>query len=307
MKFEKKFLYFGINAVILMAAPFVTYPVFLMQALCFALFASAYNLLIGFSGLVSFGHAAFFAASAYATGYLAKAYSLSPFLSIGVGIAVATGLGLIMGMLAIRRHGIYFSMITLALAQLMYFYFVQASWTGAEDGLQGVPRGTLFGVIDLSGNLAMYYFILLLFLIGFGIIYRAVHSPFGEVLRAIRENEPRAISLGYDVAHFKLTAFVLSAAISGLAGSMKVLVSQVASLTDAHWHMSGEVILMTILGGMGTMVGPIAGAFFVSGLSHYLTGIGSWIIAITGSIFIVVVMVFRRGFAGEILARMHIK
>lgn len=302
---DNKLLWSGLAAVGLLAAPFVVYPVFLMQALCFALFACAFNLLIGYAGLVSFGHAAFFSAAAYATGYLVKFTGWPAPLAILAGTAVAAALGWLMGMLAIRRQGIYFSMITLALAQLVFFYFVQSPWTGSEDGMQGVPRGTLFGLVDLSGNLSMYYFVVAVFLAGLWLIHRTINSPFGEILKAIRENEPRAISLGYDVAKFKLLAFVLSAALAGLAGSVKVLALQVASLHDAHWHMSGEVMLMTILGGLGTVFGPIVGAVFVTGLSHYLTGVGSWIIALTGAVFIVVVMLFRRGIVGELGARLH--
>ncbi|WP_157264307.1 branched-chain amino acid ABC transporter permease [Azohydromonas aeria] len=284
----------------LLLAPTALYPVFLMKALCFALFACSFNLLLGFAGLVSFGHAAFFAAAAYTTAHLAKAYAIAMPLAVGAGVLVAAAMGWAMGSLAIRRQGIYFSMITLALAQLVYFYFVQAPWTGAEDGIQGVPRGTLFGLVALDDNLSMYYVVAAVAAAGFWFIHRIVHSPFGEVLKAIRENEPRAVSLGYDVDRYKLLAFVLSAALAGLAGSIKVLALQVASLQDAHWHMSGEVMLMTLLGGLGTIVGPVVGAFFVTGLGHYLTDVGSWIVAITGAIFIAVVMLFRKGIVGEL-------
>jgi branched-chain amino acid transport system permease protein len=288
--------------VLLLAAPFAIYPVFLMKALCFALFASACNLLIGYVGLVSFGHAAFFAASAYATAYLVKFMAWPSLLAVAAGTVVAGLLGWLMGVLAIRQRGIYFSMVTLALAQLVYFYFVQAPWTGAEDGIQGVPRGSLFGLVDLGNNLAMYYLVVAVFVLGFAIIHRTIHSPFGQVLKAIRDNEPRAISLGYDVVRYKLLAFVISATLSGLAGGMKLLAVQVASLDDAHWHMSGEVILMTLLGGMGTVVGPTVGATFVTALEHYLSGVGSWILVVTGATFVIVVTVFRRGLVGEIHA-----
>lgn len=295
---------FGLKAVaiaglLLVLAPFVVYPVFLMKALCFALFASACNLLIGYVGLVSFGHAAFFASSAYATAYLVKSMAWEPLLAVAAGTIVAGLLGWGMGALAIRRRGIYFSMVTLALAQMVYFYFVQASWTGAEDGIQGVPRGSLFGLIDLADNLTMYYLVLAVFAAGFALIYRTIHSPFGQVLKAIRDNEPRAVSLGYDVARYKLLAFVISATLAGLAGGVKVLAVQVASLNDAHWHMSGEAILMTLVGGLGTVVGPTVGAFFVGSLEHYLSGLGSWILVVTGAIFVIVVSVFRRGLVGE--------
>lgn len=282
--------------------PAAVYPVFLMKLLCFALFASAFNLLIGFAGLVSFGHAAFFAASGYLCAHLARNHGVDPLLAISAGIAVAAVLGGAMGWLAIRRAGIYFSMITLALAQLVYFYLLQAPWTGAEDGLQGVPRGRLFGVVDLDGNLAMYYLVLALCGAGFWLVYRVIHSPFGQVLAAIRDNEPRAVSLGYDVARFKLLAFVLSAALSGLAGALKVLSLQLASLADAHWHMSGEVILMVTLGGLGTVTGPVVGAIFVTGLQHYLAGAGSWVTTLMGAIFMVVVLLFRNGLVGHVSA-----
>jgi branched-chain amino acid transport system permease protein len=226
----------------------------------------------------------------------------SPLLAVGAGTLVAGLLGWAMGALAIRRRGIYFSMVTLALAQLVYFYFVQAPWTGAEDGIQGVPRGSLFGLLDLGDNLAMYYLVVAVFAVGFAVIHRTIHSPFGQVLKAIRDNEPRAISLGYDVARYKLLAFVISATLAGLAGGVKVLAVQVASLNDAHWHMSGEAILMTLVGGLGTVLGPTVGAFFVTALQHYLSGVGSWILVVTGAIFVIVVTVFRRGLVGEVRA-----
>src|SRR5690349_10467499 len=243
------------------AAPFVFYPVFLMKALCFALFACAFNLLIGYVGLLSFGHAAYFGAAAYVTAYAVKAWGFEPLSGILLGTASATVLGTVFGWLAIRRQGIYFAMVTLALAQMVYFVALQAPFTGGEDGIQAVPRGYLFGVIDLSEPYAMYYFVLAVFLIGFGIIYRTIDSPFGQVLKAIRENEPRTISLGYRTDRYKLLAFILSATLAGLAGSTKSLVFQLASLTDVQWQMSGEVVLMTLLGGLGTVLGPVVGAF----------------------------------------------
>lgn len=289
--------------VIAIIAPHVgLYPVFLMKCLCFALFACAFNLLLGYTGLLSFGHAAFLGMAGYIAGHTIKAMSFPPELGILAGTAVAALLGLVVGWLAIRRSGIYFAMVTLALSQLVYFFCVQASWTGAEDGLQGVPRGRFFGFIDLSNPSAMYYTVLAIFVFGFWLIYRTIHSPFGQVLKSIRENEPRAISLGYDVDKYKLVAFVLSAALSGLAGATKTIVFQLASLTDVHWHMSGEVVLMTLLGGMGTILGPVVGAFVIVGLQNYLAGFGSWVTVITGSIFVICVLAFRRGIVGEIQA-----
>ncbi|MDC8802219.1 branched-chain amino acid ABC transporter permease [Halomonas pacifica] len=285
-------------------APFVAYPVFLMKVLCFALFACAFNLLLGYAGLLSFGHAAFLATGGYVTGYLLASYpGLTPELGILTGTAAAVALGALFGVLSIRRQGIYFAMVTLALAQLMFFVFVQSPFTGGEDGLHGVPRGELFGLISLNSNLAMYYFVFAVFLIGFAIIQRAVHSPFGQVLKAIRENEPRAVSLGYNVDAYKLLAFVLSAGLAGLAGSTKTLVFQLASLTDAHWHMSGEVILMTLLGGVGTLFGPLVGAGLVVSLQHLLaqSPLGNWVSVILGLIFVVCVLSFRSGIVGEIL------
>jgi branched-chain amino acid transport system permease protein len=264
------------------------------------LFACAFNLLLGYTGLLSFGHAAFLGSAAYITGHTIKVMGFPPELGILAGTATAGLLGFIVGSLAIRRAGIYFAMITLALAQMVYFLVLQFPFTGGEDGLQGVPRGQLFGFIDLSQTLSMYFFVLTVFCLGFLIIYRTIHSPFGQILKAIRENEPRAISLGYDVDKYKLTAFVLSAALSGLAGATKTLVFQLASLTDAHWHMSGEVVLMTLLGGMGTVFGPIAGAAIVVGLQNYAGGLGEWVSVITGAIFVICVLAFRRGIVGEL-------
>ena len=292
-----------------LVAPFVAYPVFLMKILCFALFACAFNLLLGYAGLLSFGHAAFLATGGYVTGYLLASYpGLTPELGILAGTLMATLLGVLFGGLSIRRQGIYFAMVTLALAQLMFFVFVQSSFTGGEDGLHGVPRGHLFGVIDLSSNLAMYYFVFAVFVFGFAVIQRTVHSPFGQVLKAIRENEPRAVSLGYNVDAYKLLAFVLSAALAGLAGSTKTVVFQLASLTDAHWHMSGEVILMTLLGGVGTLLGPLMGAGLVVSLQHLLaqSPLGNWVSVILGIIFVVCVLSFRSGIIGE-LAKMYRK
>jgi len=292
-----------------LVAPFVAYPVFLMKILCFALFACAFNLLLGYAGLLSFGHAAFLATGGYVTGYLLASYpGLTPELGILAGTLMATLLGVLFGVLSIRRQGIYFAMVTLALAQLMFFVFVQSSFTGGEDGLHGVPRGHLFGVIDLSSNLAMYYFVFAVFVFGFAVIQRTVHSPFGQALKAIRENEPRAVSLGYNVDAYKLLAFVLSAALAGLAGSTKTVVFQLASLTDAHWHMSGEVILMTLLGGVGTLLGPLMGAGLVVSLQHLLaqSPLGNWVSVILGIIFVVCVLSFRSGIIGE-LAKMYRK
>ena len=294
---------FGLLLVAGLVAPFVAYPTFLMKLLCFALFASAFNLLLGFAGLLSFGHAAFFGGAAYVCAWLVKEAGWSPELGLVAGTLVGGGLGAIFGWVAIRRAGIYFAMITLALAQLVFFLALQLPFTGGEDGLQGVPRGKLFGVIDLSDNTAMYYFVFAVFFAGFALIYRTVHSPFGQVLKAIRENEPRAISLGYQVERYKLVAFVISAAMAGLAGSMKALVFQLASLTDVHWHMSGEVVLMTLLGGLGTILGPGVGAAVIVALENELADkVGSWVTVIMGSIFVICVLAFRRGIVGELKA-----
>ncbi|MCC5883389.1 MAG: branched-chain amino acid ABC transporter permease [Halomonas sp.] len=285
-----------------LAAPFFAYPVFLMKVLCFALFACAFNLLLGYAGLLSFGHAAFLATGGYVTGYLLASYpALTPELGIVIGTLSAVVLGGIFGALSIRRQGIYFAMVTLALAQLVFFFYIQAPFTGGEDGLHGVPRGHLFGVISLRNNLAMYYFVFAIFLFGFALIQRTVHSPFGQVLKAIRENEPRAVSLGYNVDAYKLVAFILSAGLAGLAGSTKTVVFQLASLTDAHWHMSGEVILMTLLGGVGTLFGPVVGAGLVVSLQHMLaqSPLGNWVGPILGVIFVFCVLSFRSGIVGE--------
>jgi branched-chain amino acid transport system permease protein len=286
-----------------LVAPFFVYTVFLMKALCFALFACAFNLLLGYAGLLSFGHAAYFGFAAYVCGHAAKIWGLPPELAILCGTLTGSALGLVFGGLAIRRHGIYFAMITLAFAQMIFFLSLQAPFTGGEDGIQAIPRGALLGgLIDLRPNLNMYYFVLAVFALGFFVVYRTVHSPFGQVLRAIRENEQRAISLGYAVRRYKLAAFVVSTTLSGLAGSTKALVFQLAALTDVHWHMSGEVVLMTLLGGVGTIVGPIVGAFLVSSIQNYLADIGAWVTIIQGAIFVTCVMMFRRGIVGELLA-----
>ncbi len=281
-------------------APFVLYPVFLMKALCFALFACAFNLLIGYVGLISFGHALFFGWASYVTAYTAKAWGWPPELAIVAGTAIAAVLGVVAGGLAIRRQGIYFAMITLALAQMMYFFALQAKFTGGEDGIQGVPRGRLFGLFDLSHEMTMYVFVLVVFLAGFLLIYRIINSPFGEVLKAIRENELRTISLGYKTERYKLVAFVLSATLAGLAGAMNSLVFQLASLTDVHWTMSGDVVLMTLLGGLGTVFGPVVGAFIVIAMQNYLAPFGQWVLVIQGAIFVVCVLLFRRGIVGEL-------
>ncbi|BDT67469.1 hypothetical protein os1_16450 [Comamonadaceae bacterium OS-1] len=298
---QRTFALFTVLIVVGCIAPFVLYPTFLMKLLCFALFACAFNLLLGFAGLLSFGHAAFFGGSAYITGYLCRDLGLSPELGLLAGAAFGGVLGALFGLLAIRREGIYFAMITLGLAQLVYFVAVQMPFTGGEDGMQGIPRGKLFGLVDLSNNIAMYFFVFAVFVGGFWLIHRTIHSPFGQILKAIRDNEPRAISLGYDVARFKLLAFVISASLAGLAGSMKSLVFQLASLADVHWHTSGQVVLMTLLGGLGTILGPVAGAFTIVSLENLLADkVGSWVEVIMGAIFVVCVLLFRRGVVGEI-------
>ncbi|WP_432474681.1 branched-chain amino acid ABC transporter permease [Amphritea sp. HPY] len=293
---------YGLLLVLALIAPLAIYPVFLMKVLCFALFACAFNLILGYVGLLSFGHAAFLATGGYVTGYLLSTYSLTPEIGILAGTAAATAIGAIFGILAIRRQGIYFAMITLALSQMLFFLFLQAPFTGGEDGLQGVPRGYLFGLFDLDNNLSMYYFVLAVFVAGFTLIHRTIHSPFGQILKAIRENEPRAISLGYDVKKYKLLAFVISAGVAGLAGATKTLVFQLASLTDAHWHMSGEVVLMTLLGGMGTIFGPVVGAATVVTLQNHLASgpLGTWVPVILGLIFVICVLVFRSGIVGQL-------
>ncbi len=292
---------FAIMAAIFILAPVVgVYPVFMMKVMCFALFACAFNLLLGFGGLLSFGHAMFLGSAGYVAAYTAKSWGLTPELAIGLATLCAAALGWVAGLLAIRRQGIYFAMITLALAQMVFFFSLQAPFTGGEDGIQAVPRGKLFGLIDLSNTTAMYGFVLAIFLGGFALIYRIVHSPFGQVLKAIRENEPRAISLGYDADKFKHRAFVLSAALAGLAGATKAMVFQLASLTDVHWSMSGEVVLMTLVGGLGTIFGPVVGAAVIVTMQNYLAELGAWVSVIQGVIFVICVLLFRRGIVGEI-------
>ncbi|MCI3207080.1 MULTISPECIES: branched-chain amino acid ABC transporter permease [Pandoraea] len=304
----------------LIVAPFAgAYPVFVMKVLCFALFACAFNLLLGFTGLLSFGHAAFFGSAGYVTGYAIRNLGFTPEVGILAGVVAGAVLGLVIGLLAIRRQGIYFAMITLALAQMFYFFCLQAPFTGGEDGLQGVPRGALFGLLPLDSDLTLYYVVLAICALGFLLIMRIVHSPFGQVLKAIKENEPRAISLGYDVDRFKLLAFVLSATLAALAGSTKTVVLGFETLTDVHWTMSGMVILMTLVGGLGTMLGPVVGAVVIIVLENKLGDIGNWLATATGvtwfqtlgesvtivigAIFIICVLSFRRGLVGELTAR----
>jgi branched-chain amino acid transport system permease protein len=278
---------FIILAAFVITAPLYIYPILMMKILCFALFACAFNLLIGYVGLLSFGHALYFGWASYVTAYVAKSWGLTPELAILTGTLTGAALGVVAGVIAIRRQGIYFAMITLALAQMMYFFAIQAPFTGGEDGIQAVPRGRLFGVIDLGNPTAMYATVAVIFLGGFLIIYRIIHSPFGEVLKAIRENEARAISLGYKTERYKLIAFVLSAALSGLAGGTKAIVIQLASLTDVHWSMSGEVVLMTLVGGLGTIFGPVVGAFIIIAMQNYLAEFGQWVTIIQGVIFVI--------------------
>ncbi|MEQ5840385.1 branched-chain amino acid ABC transporter permease [Paraburkholderia acidicola] len=318
---QKKALY-GLLLLVLLVVPFVgVYPLFVMKVLCFALFAAAFNLLIGYTGLLSFGHAMFLATAGYTTGYAIQTLGLTPELGVLAGIVAATLLGLVVGLFAIRRQGIYFAMVTLALAQMVYFVYLQAPFTHGEDGLQGVPRGKLFGLLDLGPDLTLYYVVLAVMVLVFLLIVRIVHSPFGQVLTAIKENEPRAISLGYDTDRFKLLAFILSAGIAGLAGSLKVLVLGFETLGDAYWTMSGLVILMTLVGGMGTLFGPLLGAALIVALEDRLGDIGtalaSWTgvdwfrslgesaTIVTGLIFIACVLAFRRGIVGEIVARVR--
>ena len=287
------------------AAPLFFYPQFVMRAYCFALFACAFNLLLGYVGLLSFGHAAFFGFAAYITGYAVKFWGLSPELAVLLGAAAAGLLGIVFGGIAIRRQGIYFAMITLALAQMLYFFFLQAPFTHGEDGIQAIPRGHLFGLFNLNDSLTMYYFVLAVFVIGFLIVQRTIHSPFGQILKAIRENEPRAISLGYNVDRYKLQAFVISTTLSGVAGGVFALVFQIATLNNAHWHLSGEVVLMTLLGGMGTVLGPVVGAFLVAAIQQYLAAYGAWVSIFQGIIFVACVLLFRRGIVGEIIHLMR--
>jgi len=298
---------FAVMVTALVVAPFVTYPLFVMQAMCFALFACAFNLLIGYVGLLSFGHALYFGWASYLSAYSAKVWGFPPELAILTGTATGAVCGLIAGSLAIRRQGIYFAMITLALAQMMYFFAVQAKFTGGEDGIQAVPRGYLFGLIDLRNEMAMYALVLVIFLGGFMFIYRIIHSPFGEVLKAIRENETRAISLGYKTDRYKLVAFILSATLAGTAGATKAIVLQLASLTDVNWPMSGEVVLMTLVGGLGTIFGPVAGAFVILVMQFKLAPIGEWVLVIQGAIFVACVLLFRRGIVGELAHLLRIR
>jgi branched-chain amino acid transport system permease protein len=291
-----------IGMLLLLLAPFFFYPIFLMKLLCFALFACAFNLLLGYTGLLSFGHATFFGGAAYFTAYTVKEWGLSPELGILLGVAGAAFLGLVMGFFAIRRQGIYFAMITLALSQMFFFFCLQAEFTHGEDGIQSVPRGHLFGILDLNNSTNMYYFVLAVFIVGLLIIWRFINSPFGMILKSIRENEQRAISLGYSVARYKLGAFVMSAALAGLAGAVKSIVFQFATLTDVAWQMSGEVILMTLLGGIGTLIGPLFGAGLVVTLENYLATSEFPVTIITGVVFMVCVLVFRRGVIGELYA-----
>ena len=288
-------------------APFVLYPVFIMKALCFALFACAFNLLLGYVGLLSFGHALYFGWAGYLAAHAAKVWGLPPELAVLAGTATGTTLGLIAGVVAIRRQGIYFAMITLALAQMMYLVALRAPMTGGEDGIQAVPRGRLFGIFDLSNEMTMYAFVVVVVLAAFFLIYRIINSPFGEVLKAIRENEQRTISLGYKTDDYKLIAFVLSATLAGLAGSVKALVFQLASLTDVHWTMSGEVVLMTLVGGLGTIFGPIVGAFLIVAMENYLAAFGQWVLVIQGAVFVICVLAFRRGIVGELAARLRVR
>ncbi|MBE9606469.1 branched-chain amino acid ABC transporter permease [Acetobacteraceae bacterium H6797] len=298
---------FLVMVAFLVVAPFFLYPIFLMKVLCFALFACAFNLLIGYVGLLSFGHAAYFGMGGYIAGYTAKAWGMTPEVSIIFAGVVAAGLGGAFGWLAIRRSGIYFAMITLALAQMIYFFCVQAPFTGGEDGIQSIPRGSLFGVIPLGADRAMYWLVAVIFVAGFLAIHRIVHSPFGQVMTAIRDNEPRAISLGYKSEDYKLLAFVLSAALAGVAGGMKSLVFGIATLTDVHWTMSGEVVLMTLLGGLGTVFGPLVGAAVIITMQNYLAEFGAWVTVIQGGIFVVCVLAFRAGIVGELARLLKVK
>jgi len=301
MKNYDKLIFAGLMAVLLVA-PAALYPVFLMKVLCFALFALAFNLLIGYVGLLSFGHAMFFGFAAYISAYTVKAWGWPTEFGILAGTGVAALMGVIAGLITIRRQGIYFAMVTLALAQMVFFFCVQAPFTGGEDGIQAVPRRPIAGLLDISDDTTFYYVVLAIFAVGFLIIYRAIHSPFGQVLKAIRENEQRAVSLGYRVDQYKLLAFILSATLSGLAGSTKAIVFQLASLTDVMWQMSGEVVLMTLVGGMGTVFGPIVGATVIITMQNYLAGFGEWVLVIQGAVFVVTVLLFRRGIVGEIAA-----
>jgi branched-chain amino acid transport system permease protein len=291
---------FAVMFVFFAVAPAVVYPVFLMKVMCYALFACAFNLLLGYVGLLSFGHAMFMGMAGYTAAHAAKVWGLTPELAILAGAAASCALGVVSGLIAIRRQGIYFAMITLALAQMVYFFCVQAPFTHGEDGIQAVPRGRLFGLIDLSDVKAMYATVFVIFFAGFLLIYRIIHSPFGQVLKAIRENEARALSLGYDVDRYKLLAYVISATLSGVAGATNALVYQLAALNAVHWTMSGEVVLMTLVGGLGTVFGPVAGALVVLAMENYLAQLGAWVTIVQGGIFVVCVLTFRRGIVGEL-------
>ncbi len=291
---------FAIMTAIFVIAPVWVYPVFLMKVMCFALFACAFNLLLGFGGLLSFGHAMFLGSAGYVSAHAAKVWGWNPELAIAFGTLCAMVLAYVVGSLAIRRQGIYFAMITLALAQMIFFFSLQAPFTGGEDGIQAVPRGHLFGLINLADNSNMYAFVLVIFLACFLFIWRVVHSPFGQILKAIREHQDRATSLGYDTDRYKLLAFVISGALAGTAGAVKALVFQLASLTDVHWSMSGEVVLMTLVGGMGTLFGPVAGAAVIVSMQNYLAELGAWVTVVQGVIFVICVLAFRRGVIGEI-------
>ncbi len=299
-RWKREVTVFAVMTALLLLAPLFAYPVFLMKCLCLALFACAFNLLIGYVGLLSFGHAMFLGGAGYASAHAAKVWGFTPELAVLFGTGCAAALGLVVGYLAIRRQGIYFAMITLGLAQMIYFFCLQAKFTHGEDGIQAVPRGYLFGVIDLSDNMSMYLFVLAIFLAGFFFIYRVIHSPFGAVLTAIRENEVRATSLGYNTDHYKLIAFVLSAALAGTAGATKALVFQLASLTDVHWAMSGEVVLMVLIGGLGRYTGPLVGAFVVVALESYLAHFGGWVTVAQGVVFVLCVLMFRQGIMGKL-------
>lgn len=291
---------FVVLLVALAIAPYVLYPIFVMKVLCFALFACAFNLLLGYGGLLSFGHAAFFGMASYVSAHAAKIWGFNPEFAVLAGTLAAAALGFVIGLLSIRRQGIYFAMVTLAFAQMVYFFSLQVPFTGGEDGIQAVPRGHLFGMIDLGSPLPLYFFVLAIFFFGVLLIYRVIHSPFGQVLKAIRENEPRAVSLGYRVNRYKLTVFVLSATLAGMAGATKAIVFQLASLTDVQWQMSGEVVLMTLLGGMGTVFGPMIGAAIIVTMQNYLASLGDWVTIIQGLIFVVAVLLFREGIVGVI-------
>lgn len=298
--FTHQWVAFAMMVLVLLIAPIWIYPIFIMKVMCFALFACAFNLLIGFGGLLSFGHAMFLGTAGYVSAHAAKVWGWNPELAILFATACSALLALVIGSLAIRRQGIYFAMITLAFSQMMFFFYLQTPFTGGEDGIQSVPRGKLFGFYDLAENTNMYIFVLVIFLVGFAFIWRVIHSPFGQILKAIRENQDRAISLGFDTDRYKLIAFIISGALAGTAGATKSLVFQLASLTDVHWNMSGEVVLMTLLGGLGTLFGPVVGAAIIITMQNYLAQFGSWVTIIQGVIFVICVLAFRRGIVGEI-------